>query len=111
MLVRLLYLSSLCFAISLILTLIAGSRLRRTDPALSILWLAGVILAGNLIAIFTFGQPLEILLFSVVAFTFGCYWIFRLRDWNAAGQVTWSMTVMTTVLFIIYVFMLTASRR
>lgn len=108
MLVRFLYLSSLCFAISLILTLIAGSRLRRTDPALSILWLAGVILAGNLIAIFTFGQPLEILLFSVVAFTFGCYWIFRLRDWNAPGQVTWSMTVMTTVLFIIYVFMLTA---
>ena len=72
------------------------------------LWLAGVILAGNLIAIFTFGRILEIFLFSLIAFVFGLYWIVRLRDWNAPGQVTWSMTVMTTVLFIIYAFMLTA---
>ncbi len=63
---------------------------------------------GNFIAIFTFGRSLEIFLFSVLAFGFGCYWILRLRDWNAAGQVTWCMTVMTTVLFIIYTFMLTA---
>ena len=108
MLVRLLYLSALWFAISLVATLVIGSRLRRNDPALSILWLAGVILIGNSIAIVTFGRALEIFLFSVLAFLFGCMWIPLLRDWNAAGQVTWSMTVMTTVLFIVYTFMLTA---
>jgi cellulose synthase/poly-beta-1,6-N-acetylglucosamine synthase-like glycosyltransferase len=108
MLVRFLYLSALWFAISLLTTLIAGSRLKRSDITLSLLWLAGVILAGNIIAIFTFGRALEILLFSMLAFVFGFYWILRLRDWNAPGQVTWSMTVMTTVLFIIYTFMLTA---
>src|SRR5215208_5416237 len=108
MLVRFLYLSAVWFAISLITTLIAGSRLKRSDVALSILWLAGVILVGNIISILTFGRALEILLFSILAFLFGCYWILRLRDWNAPGQVTWSMTVITTVLFITYTFMLTA---
>lgn len=108
MLIRFLYLFALWFAISLIATLIAGSRLKRSDMAPSILWLAGVIFIGNIIAIVTFGRVLEIFLGSVVAFLFGCYWILRLRDWNAAGQVTWSMTVMTTILFIMYTFMLTA---
>lgn len=108
MLVRALYLSALWFAISLFVTLLVGSRLRRSDPLLSMLWLAAIILLGNIIAIFTFGRILEIFVLSLPAFVFGLYWILRLRDWNAAGQVTWSMTVMTTVLFIIYTFMLTA---
>lgn len=108
MFVRALYLSALWFAISLFATLIMGSRLRRSDSALSLLWLTGVILAGNLIAIFTFGRLLEIFGFSLLVFGFGLYWIFRLRDWNAPGQVTWAMTLTTTALFVIYTFMLTA---
>jgi cellulose synthase/poly-beta-1,6-N-acetylglucosamine synthase-like glycosyltransferase len=108
MLVRLLYLSAIWFAISLFATLVMGSRLRRSDSALSLLWLTGVILAGNLIAIFTFGRLLEIFGFSLLAFGFGLYWIIRLRDWNASGQVTWAMTLVTTGLFVIYTFLLTA---
>jgi cellulose synthase/poly-beta-1,6-N-acetylglucosamine synthase-like glycosyltransferase/uncharacterized protein YjeT (DUF2065 family) len=108
MLIRALYLSALWFAFSLFATLIMGSRLRRSDSALSLLWLTGVILAGNLIAIFTFGRLLEIFGFSLVAFGFGLYWIIRLQDWNAPGQVTWAMTLITTGLFVIYTFMLTA---
>jgi cellulose synthase/poly-beta-1,6-N-acetylglucosamine synthase-like glycosyltransferase len=108
MLVRALYLSALWFAFSLFATLIIGSRLRRSDSALSLLWLTGVILAGNLIAIFTFGRLLEIFGFSLLAFGFGLYWIILLRDWNAPGQVTWAMTLITTGLFVIYTFMLTA---
>src|SRR6266498_2224423 len=108
MLVRFLYLSALWFAMSVLATLIVGSRLRRSNPVLSLLWLAGVILAGNLIAIFTFGRILEIVLASFIAFVFGLLWVIRLRDWNAAGQITWSMTVMTTALFVAYTFMLTA---
>jgi cellulose synthase/poly-beta-1,6-N-acetylglucosamine synthase-like glycosyltransferase len=108
MLIRFLYLSAIWFAISLITTLIAGSRLRRSDPEISLLWLMAVIPTGNIVSIFLFQNILEIFLFSFLAFVFGCYWILRLRDWNAPGQVTWSMTVMTTVLFIVYTFMLTA---
>ena len=108
MLVRLLYLSALWFAIALFAMLVMGSRLRRSDLSLSLLWLTGVILAGNLIALLTFGRLLEIFGFSLLVFVFGLYWILRLRDWNAPGQVTWTMTLITTVLFVIYTFMLTA---
>ena len=108
MLVRALYISALWFAISLFGTLIMGSRLRRTDFSLSLLWLTGVILTGNLIAIFTFGRLLEIFGLSLLAFSFGLYWIIQLRDWNAPGQVTWAMTLMTTGLFVSYTFLLTA---
>src|SRR4030095_12961618 len=108
MLVRALYLSAIWFALSLFATLIMGSRLRRSDSGLSLLWLAAVILAGNLIAIFTFGRFLEIFGLSFFAFLFGLIWIIRLRDWNVHGQVTWTMTLMTTGLFILYTFLLTA---
>jgi cellulose synthase/poly-beta-1,6-N-acetylglucosamine synthase-like glycosyltransferase len=108
MLIRALYLSAIWFAFSLFATLILGSRLRRSDFALSLLWLTGVILVGNLIAIFTFGRLLEIFGFSLIAFGFGLYWIIRLSDWNASGQVTWTMTLLTTGLFITYTFLLTA---
>ncbi|HEY3476731.1 MAG TPA: glycosyltransferase [Anaerolineales bacterium] len=108
MLVRALYLSAIWFALSLIATLIMGSRLRRSDSSLSLLWLTGVILGGNLIAIFTFGRLLEIFGFSLFAFGFGLYWIIRLNDWNAPGQVTWTMTLITTGLFVVYTFLLTA---
>jgi cellulose synthase/poly-beta-1,6-N-acetylglucosamine synthase-like glycosyltransferase len=108
MLVRALYLSATWFALSLFATLIMGSRLRRSDSTLSFLWLTGVILGGNLVAIFTFGRLLEIFGFSLFAFGFGLYWIIRLHDWNAAGQVTWAMTLLTTGLFVVYTFILTA---
>jgi cellulose synthase/poly-beta-1,6-N-acetylglucosamine synthase-like glycosyltransferase len=108
MLVRALYLSAIWFAISLISTLIMGARLRRSDPTISLLWLTGVILGGNLIAIFTFGRLLEIFSFSLLAFIFGLYWMMRLPNWNAPGQVTWAITLISTGLFIVYTFMLTA---
>jgi cellulose synthase/poly-beta-1,6-N-acetylglucosamine synthase-like glycosyltransferase len=108
MLVRALYISALWFAISLFSTLIMGARLRRSDFSLSLLWLTGVILGGNLVAIFTFGRLLEIFAFSLLAFGFGLYGIVQLRDWNAPAQVTWVMTLITTGLFVSYTFLLTA---
>ena len=108
MLTRLLYLSAIWFALSLLVTLAVGSRLRRRDSALSLIWLAVIIFTGDFFAIFTFGKFFEIFGLSWLAFAFGLYWITRLRDWNAAGQVAWTMTLLTTGLFIIYTFMLTA---
>ena len=108
MLVRALYLSALWLSISLLSTLIMGSRLRQRDYTLSFLWLAGVILTGNLVAIFTFGRLLEIFGLSLLAFLFGLYWIVQLQDWNAPGQVTWALTLMSTGLFVMYTFLLTA---
>jgi len=108
MLTRLLYLSTIWFALSLLVTLAVGSRLRRGDFVLSLIWLAIIIFMGDILALLTFGKFLEIFGLSWFTFAFGLYWIIRLRDWNAAGQVTWAMTVLTTILFMIYAFMLTA---
>jgi len=108
MLTRLLYLSAIWFALSLLATLAVGSRLRRGDFARSLIWLAAIIFVGDIVALFAFGKILEIIGLSWFAFASGLFWIIRLRDWNAPGQVTWAMTVLTTTLFMIYTFMLTA---
>ncbi|HLO30471.1 MAG TPA: glycosyltransferase [Anaerolineales bacterium] len=108
MLIRALYLSALWFALSLFATLIMGSRLRRSDFVFSLVWLAAIFFVGDLLALFTFGKFFEIFGLSTVAFVFGLFWIIRLPDWNAPGQVTWAMTLMTTGLFILYTFLLTA---
>lgn len=108
MLVRSLYLSAIWFALSLIAMLVINPRLRNRNIALSLFWLMGVIFLGDLGAFFTFGVFIEIIGLSWLAFPFGLFWIIRLRDWNAAGQVAWSMTLMTTGIFIVYAFMLTA---
>src|SRR5262245_45973873 len=108
MLIRALYLSAIWSAFGLLATLVIGSRLRSRSPVLSVLWLAAVIFAGDIVALLIFGLPLEVFGLSALAFAFGRLWIFRLRDWNAPAQVTWANTLLTTGLFIIYTFLLTA---
>lgn len=108
MLVHAVYLSAIWFALSMLGTAGIGVRLQREDTRVSLLWLIAIIAGGDLIAIFTFGRFLEILVISLAAFLFGSVWIFRLRDWNAAGQITWGMTVLATVIFLIYASLLTA---
>ena len=108
MLTRSLFLAAGWFAIGLFVTLAGGHRVRRSNFVTSLLWLTLVILLGDVWAFLTFGVPEEILILSVVAFLFGLAWVIILRDWNAFGQVSWTMTVFATVLFIIYSFMVTA---
>lgn len=63
----------------------------------SVGWLAAVLLLGDLWAILTFGVPGEIAGLTLVTFVFGLLWIAWLRDWNAFGQVMWTMAVVTTL--------------
>src|SRR6266487_2921426 len=108
MLTRSLYLAALWFAISLFATLMGGHRLRNRNPFISIVWLAIVIMLGDVWALLTFGVPSEILVMAGVAFVFGGICISLLPNWNAFGHVTWAMTLLATILFIIYSFMVTA---
>jgi cellulose synthase/poly-beta-1,6-N-acetylglucosamine synthase-like glycosyltransferase len=108
MLTRTLYLAAIWFAISLSATLLGGHRLRRLKPVLSLGWLMVVILLGDVWAMFTFGILYEILLASAGALLFGLILIYRLPDWNAFGQATWTMTLLSTLVFIVYSFMITA---
>jgi len=108
MLSRVLYLSAGWFAISLVATLLFGARLRRGNLILSATWLAATVFVGSSVALIVFRKPLETFALSWVALALGLAWILRLRDWNAPGQVTWSMGFLVTGLFIVYAFMLTA---
>ncbi len=108
MLTRSLYLAAGWFAISLIAMLIGGTRLKRANLLLSVVGLAGVLALGDLWAILTFGVPEEIALLTVFAFAFGLFWALFLRDWNVLGQTTWTFTLLSTILFIVYAFQVTA---
>src|SRR5574339_681989 len=108
MLTRSMYLAAGWFAISLFATLAGGYRLRKGHPLLSLGWLSIVLLLGDLWALLTFGVPREVLLVTGAAFVFGLGWILFLKDWNAFGQVTWAMTLLSTFLFILYSFMVSA---
>jgi cellulose synthase/poly-beta-1,6-N-acetylglucosamine synthase-like glycosyltransferase len=105
---RSMYLAAGWFAISLFATLAGGHRLRKGYPILSLGWLAIVLFLGDVWALLTFGVPREVLLLTGAASVFGVGWIFILRDWNAFGQVTWAMTLLSTLLFILYSFMVSA---
>ena len=108
MLSRALYLSAGWFAISLLATLLLGSHMRRGNMISSVAWLVAVIFLGDIGALIAFWNPLEIFPLSWFTFALGLLWIIRLRDWNALGQVTWTMSLLATGLFIVYAFMLTA---
>jgi len=107
-LTRSLFLAAGWFAFSLFATLMGGHRARHGNLITSLGWLGIVVLIGDAWAILTFGLPDEILILSIIAFLFGLAWIIFLRDWNAFGQVTWAMTALATILFIVYSFMVTA---
>ena len=108
MLTRFMYLAAGWFAVSLFATLSGGHRVRQNHPILSLGWLLTVLLIGDAWAFLTFGIPREILLVSGVALVFGIACIILLPDWNPFGQVTWAMTLLSTLLFIAYSFMVTA---
>src|SRR5512139_198056 len=108
MLTRSMYLAAGWFAISLLVTLAGGYRTRKTDPASSLLWLVVVLLLGDVWAWLTFGIPNEIIIMTGVGLIFGIACIFLLPNWNAFGQVTWGMTVLATLVFVVYSFMVTA---
>lgn len=108
MLTRSLYLAAGWFVISFLGLLLAGLHLRVRSRFISLAWLAIVILIGDGWSLLTFGVPEEILLLSVIGFLIGLAVTIWLPDWNALGQVLWSMTLLVTVLFSVYSFSVTA---
>jgi len=112
MIARLLYLAASWFAVSMLVTLLAGTRLRRSSKLLSVSWLLFVLASGDGIALLAFGKLPEVLALSGVALGLGlCFCLWWLRDWNAFGQVGWLATLLVTPLFLVYAFWLTISIR
>jgi cellulose synthase/poly-beta-1,6-N-acetylglucosamine synthase-like glycosyltransferase len=108
MITRFLFFSLGWLIINLFATLIAGVRLRRGNAVISIGWLIGTLFLGDVWALLTFGVPHEIALFTGMGFLAGLLCTRWMRHWNAFGQVTWTASILTTLLFIIYAFQVTA---
>jgi cellulose synthase/poly-beta-1,6-N-acetylglucosamine synthase-like glycosyltransferase len=111
MVARALYLVAAWFTVSTVVTLLVGTRLRRTHPALSLLWLAVVLGIGDGWALLTFGRPPEVIALTALAAVLGLGCIAWLREWNAFGQVAWLTTVIVTPLFLVYAYSVIISAR
>jgi cellulose synthase/poly-beta-1,6-N-acetylglucosamine synthase-like glycosyltransferase len=108
MLTRLLFLAASWLILAAVPTMLAGTRLRRGSIRLSLAWLIGVVALGDVWALYAFATPEETAVLSLLVLVAGWWWIRRLPDWNALGQVTWSMMLCTTLLYIVYSFAVTA---
>ncbi|MBK7456074.1 MAG: glycosyltransferase [Anaerolineales bacterium] len=108
MLTRFLALSALWLIISSVVTLFLGTRFKHGNKLNGFLWLLTVIVFGDLWAVFTFGEPNEVLMLSLAAMLLGSVWILLLPNWNWFGQTTWTMSILSSALYITYSFAVTA---
>src|SRR5579859_2223863 len=108
MLARLLFLSAGWLILSFVVAVVRGTKVRRSSQLRSLLWLATILLCGDLWSLLTFGVLAEIASLTVIAFAVGWWWMRRLRNWNGLGQTLWTTSVFATVLYIAYSFGVTA---
>jgi cellulose synthase/poly-beta-1,6-N-acetylglucosamine synthase-like glycosyltransferase len=108
LLTRALFLATGWFVIAFVGLIAGGNKYRFKNIFFSITYLALVLAIGSGWAYLTFGIPREILVVAVLAFLFGIFVIGKFIDWNAFGQVFWTMTLAVTILFIAYSFSVTA---
>ena len=83
MLGRALFLAAVWLALSFIVTMLRGTKVKTGSWWRSLLWLGTVLACGDLWALLTFGVPLEVIALTVITFVVGVVCIFWLRDWNA----------------------------
>lgn len=108
MITRALYLLLGWLLLSLLLTLTRGTRVKTGSTRQSLAWLATILLSGVGWALLTFGVPHEVAILTGVTFLGGWWWIIRrLPDWNALGQATWLLSVLTILLYLLYSFAVT----
>jgi cellulose synthase/poly-beta-1,6-N-acetylglucosamine synthase-like glycosyltransferase len=107
MLTRALILVAGWLLLSFLVTFFRGTKVKESSRRQSLVWLMTVTMAGNAWALLTFGVPEEIALVTLLTWIIGWWWIKRLPHWNALGQVTWIMTLLTVLLFLLYSFAVT----
>ena len=107
MLERALFLSAAWLAVSFLLTLASGTRVKRGSQLQSTLFLGGVLLCGAIPALITYGILIEVAVMTAVTFAIGLWWNRYLRNWNAPGQTLWVISVVATALYLIYSYTLT----
>ena len=109
MLADLFYLSAAWLVPAFVLTLLVGTRWRHSGLLLTIPYMAFIAGLGGVLAIAFVREPLVI-----VVLAGGAVWIagvlfsLLLPDWNPAGQTLFFFSCVTTAIYLVYAFALTA---
>jgi cellulose synthase/poly-beta-1,6-N-acetylglucosamine synthase-like glycosyltransferase len=104
MLGRALFLAAAWLALSFIVTMMRGTKVKNGSWWRSLLWLGTVLVCGDLWALLSFGVPLEIIGLTIITFIIGVWWIWRLRAWNSLAQTLWTISLVASILYVIYSF-------
>ncbi len=108
MLTHLFYLVAIWLAISLVLVLLFGARVRHSDFVTSLVYLAMVVGLGDLI-VWWLGIPYNTIYYaSIAAIAIGVPFILIFRDWNALGQTFFLFSIAASVTYLVYAFLVTA---
>src|SRR5262249_378243 len=104
MLTRALFLATGWFILSFVLTMMRGTKVHKGGQFRSLLWLATILVSGDLWALLTFGVMDEVLALTGITFLLGWWSIWRLRNWNALGHALWVTSLVTSLLYVAYSF-------
>ena len=108
MLTHLFYLVGVWLAISLVLVLLVGARVRHSDFFTSLMYLGMVIGLGDLVC-WLLGIPIQTIYFaSIAAVAIGIPFIVIFRDWNALGQTFFLFSIAASMTYLVYAFLVTA---
>ena len=108
MLTNLVYIVGTWLALSLLMTLLLGSNLRHSNFFTSMLYLAFIVVVGD-VFLWWFGVPVtEIYFASIGALAIGIPFIIIFHDWNAIGQTFFLFSIAASVVYLIYAFLVTA---
>lgn len=108
MITHLFYLVGVWLAISLVLVLLFGARVRHSDIFTSLLYLAVVVGLGDLVCLWL-GIPIQTIYdASIAAVAIGIPFIVIFRDWNALGQTFFLFSIAASLTYLLYAFLVTA---
>src|SRR5579859_5170472 len=109
MLADLFYLA-LCWLLpAFALLILIGPRWRGDNYIVSLLYLAVTAGLGDVVALAWFKLPPVLVVAATLALlALGLWLIYALRDWNAAGQAFFIYSLVTTALYLVYAFFVTA---
>src|SRR5512146_1763607 len=108
MLTQAVYLVGVWLALSLIMVLLVGRRLRHSDFITSMMYLLLIVTIGDYILLWL-GIPVRTIYFaSVIVVAVGIPFNITFRDWNAMGQTFFLFSIAASLTYLLYAFLVTA---
>ncbi len=108
MLTQSVYLVGVWLALSLIMVLLAGTRVHHSDFITSMIYLILIVVLGDYILLWL-GIPIRTIYFaSIIVIAVGIPFNITFRDWNALGQTFFLFSIAASITYLAYAFLVTA---